>query len=71
MRQGICTLESIKKRFKQIGTCEYHGKEYILYKDDYDTMILVDITDGWYLYIFAWYTLTHSHDEYQLYALRM
>ena len=51
MRQGIYTLESFKKRCKPISICEYQGKEYILYKDE-DTMILVNTTDGWYVYLF-------------------
>lgn len=52
MRHGICTLESFKKGVNQLAHVNIREKEYILYKDDEYTMILVNTTDGWYVYLF-------------------
>lgn len=53
MRQGLWKLKNLNKVFKEIGICEYNAKKYILFKDDLDrALILVNITDCWYVYIF-------------------
>jgi hypothetical protein len=53
MDKGCWKLKDLKENFEEIDTCEYNAKEYILYKDDRDnTLILVNITDRWYVYIF-------------------
>lgn len=76
MRQGNWTFGQLEKHYYLIDTMTYKGKKYAIYEsklygDNYQH-IFVCITDKWYTYTFefAWYTLTHLHDEYQLYAFK-
>lgn len=76
MRQGNWTFEQLEKHYYVIDTITYKGKKYAIYEsnlygDDYQH-IFVCITDKWYTYTFefAWYTLTHLHNEYQLYKFK-
>lgn len=76
MKQGNWTFEQLEKHYYLIDTMTYKGKRYAIYEsklygDNYQH-IFVCITDKWYTYTFefAWYTLTHLHDEYQLYKFK-
>nr|DAF34325.1 MAG TPA: hypothetical protein [Caudoviricetes sp.] len=51
MRKGVLDIERLSKHAKIIDTCVYQGKRYALYIDYTDTLILVSITDMWYIYI--------------------
>lgn len=51
MRKGIWNFERLSNHAKVIDTCVYKGKRYALYLDYTDTLILVSITDMWYIYI--------------------
>ena len=54
MKQGIWTFKQfgyLSKHSKMIDTCVYQGKMYALYLDYADNLILVSITDMWYIYI--------------------
>ena len=67
MRQGNWTFEQLEKHYYLIDTITYKGEKYAIYEsklygDDYQH-IFVCITD-------KWYTLTHLHDEYQLYKFK-
>ena len=59
-KKGAWNFELISKKGKIIDTCEYHGKRYLVFLDlEYSNMlILVNITDMWYIYIDD-YLLTH------------
>ena len=50
MRKGVWDIERLSKHAKIIDTCVYQGKRYALYIDYTDTLILVSITDMWYIY---------------------
>lgn len=76
MNQGNLTFGQLEKHYYIIDTTTYKGKRYAiygskLYCDDYQH-IFVCLTDQWYAYTFKWlwYTLTHLHDEYQLYKFK-
>lgn len=51
MRKGVWDIERLSKHAKIIDTCVYQGKRHALYIDYTDTLILVSITDMWYIYI--------------------
>lgn len=55
MRQGSWNFELLSKCAKMIDTCVYQGKRYALYldctQDDSNILILVSITDMWYVYV--------------------
>lgn len=53
MYKGAWNFELLSKHTKMIDTCVYQGKRYALYLYLYytDTLILVCITDMWYIYI--------------------
>lgn len=51
MRKGVWDIEHLSKHAKIIDTCVYQGKRYALYIDYTDALILVSITDMWYIYI--------------------
>ena len=50
MRKGVWDIERLSKYAKIINTCVYQGKRYALYIDYTDTLILVSITDMWYIH---------------------
>lgn len=52
MKKGVWNFEKLSKYAKVIDTCEYQGKRYILCLDCIDTLMLVNITDMWYIYIY-------------------
>lgn len=51
MQKGAWNLGLLSKHRKMIDTCVYQGKRYALYLDYDNMMILVNITDMWYIYI--------------------
>lgn len=51
MQKGAWNFELLSKHTKMIDTCVYQGKRYALYLDYDNMMILVNITDMWYIYI--------------------
>lgn len=51
MRKGVWDIERLSKHAKISDTCVYQGKRYALYIDYTDILILVNITDMWYIYI--------------------
>lgn len=51
MKKGVWNFEYLSKYSKMIDTCVYQGKRYALCLDYTDTLILVSITDMWYIYI--------------------
>lgn len=52
MRKGVWDLERLSKYANMIDTYVYQGKRYALYIDYTGTLILVSITDMWYIYIY-------------------
>lgn len=52
MRKGVWDFECLSKYADMIDTCVYQGKRYALYLDYTYTLILVSITDMWYIYIY-------------------
>ena len=53
MRKGAWNFTLLLKHAKIIDKCEYHGKRYVLCLDlEYPNMlILVNLTDMWYIYV--------------------
>lgn len=51
MQKGAWNFELLSKHTKMIDTCVYQGKRYALYLDYDNMLILVNITDMWYIYI--------------------
>lgn len=51
MQKGAWNFELLSKHTKMIDTCVYQGKRYALYLDYDNMLILVSITDMWYIYI--------------------
>lgn len=51
MQNGAWNFELLSKHAKMIDTCIYQGKRYALYLDYDNMLILVSITDMWYIYI--------------------
>ena len=51
MHKGAWNFELLLKHTKMIDTCVYQGKRYALYLDYTDILILVCITDMWYIYV--------------------
>ena len=66
MKKGVWNFESLSKYAKMIDTCVYQGKRYALYLDYADTLILVSITDMWYIYIpdFCIFEFEHIPDDF-------
>lgn len=52
MKNGVWTLKRLETDAILIDTCVYHGKKYSLFLDYTDDLILVNITDRWYVYIY-------------------
>lgn len=52
MKQGVWTLKRLETHGRLIDTCVYQGKKYLLFLDFTDDLILVNITDRWYVYIY-------------------
>ena len=52
MRKGVWDFERLSKYADMIDICVYQGKRYALYLDYTYTLILVSITDMWYIYIY-------------------
>lgn len=50
MRKGVWDIEHLSKYAKIIDKCVYQGKRYALYIDYTDALILVSITDMWYIH---------------------
>lgn len=50
MQNGAWNFELLSKYTKMIDTCVYQGKRYALYLD-YNMLILVCISDMWYIYV--------------------
>lgn len=59
MRKGAWNFELLSKHTKMIDTCEYQGKRYALYLDYSNILILVCVTDMWYIYVDD-YMLEHT-----------
>lgn len=51
MQKGAWNLELLSKHTEMIDTCVYQGKRYAVYLDYDNMLILVNITDMWYIYI--------------------
>lgn len=51
MQKGAWNFELLSKQTKMTDTCVYQGKRYALYLDYGNILILVNITDMWYIYI--------------------
>ena len=51
MRKGAWNFELLLKHTKMIDTYEYQGKRYALYLDYSNILILVCVTDMWYIYV--------------------
>lgn len=51
MRKGAWNFELLSRHTKMIDTYVYQGKRYALYLDYDNMLILVNITDMWYIYI--------------------
>ena len=47
--KGVWNFELLSKYTKMIDTCVYQGKRYVLYLDYSDILILVCVTDMWYI----------------------
>ena len=50
MKKGAWNFELLSKHAKMIDTCIYQGKRYALYLDYMNDLILVSITDMWYIH---------------------
>lgn len=50
MQNGAWNFELLSKHTKMIDTCVYQGKRYALYLDYDNMLILVNITDMWYIH---------------------
>ena len=51
MQKGVWNLELLSKMTKMVDTCVYQGKRYALYLDYSNILILVCVTDRWYIYV--------------------
>lgn len=49
MRNGAWNFKLLSKYAKMVDTCVYQGKRYALYY--MNILILVSITDMWYIYV--------------------
>ena len=65
MRKGAWNLELLSKQAKVVDTCIYQGKRYVLYIDQTNIMILVCVTDKWYIYVDE-NMLEHTEKAYDL-----
>lgn len=52
-------FELLSKHTKMIDTCVYQEKRYVLYLDYSNILILVCVTDMWYIYVDD-YMLEHT-----------
>ena len=52
MKNGVWTLKRLETHAILIDTCISQGKKYSLFLDYTDDLILVNITDRWYVYIY-------------------
>lgn len=59
MREGVWNLELLSKYIEMVDTCVYQGKRYELYLDYSNILILVCVTDMWYIYVDD-YMLRHT-----------
>ena len=59
MRKGAWNFELLSRLTKVIDMCEYQGKKYVLYLDPSKVLILVCVTDNWYIYVDD-YMLEHT-----------
>ena len=60
MKEGVWTLKRFEMYATLIDTCIYQGKKYLLFLDYHDRLILLNITDGWYVYIYK-YMIKHNY----------
>ena len=60
MKAGVWTFKRLEEYAILIDACEYQGKKYLLFLDYNDCLILVNITDGWYIYIYK-YMIRHNY----------
>ena len=67
MHKGVWNFELLSKHTKMIDTCVYQWKKYVLYLDYSNILILVCVTDMWYIYVDD-YMLEHTEivDDYYL-----
>lgn len=58
MRNGAWNFKLLSMYAKMIDTCVYQGKRYALYY--MNILILVSITDMWYIYVNEYMRLKHK-----------